>query len=139
MTTPNTLPNFCHVYNPAIHLRIAEVRALCQAFFVTIGQRYTVVDVTRGSASGCDYEVQVIEHTSEMEYCEDGTEMGIRDYWKYIRTVAKSADLSFPNARNKIGGIGAYGPAFMIDSLPTELMQRRDTPGYVKALSRINR
>jgi hypothetical protein len=74
--------------------------------------RYWMRDISGGNAYGYDYEI-VFQQRIEKNFCDENENVVVSYLvWDDIRTVARSKDTYFPNCKNKIGGIGAYGPSF---------------------------
>jgi hypothetical protein len=71
-----------------------------------------LMDVTPGSAYGYSWEVRLQQKRLE-PFTDDTGRVCATDWiWEDVATVAASHDTSMPDARNSIGGIGAYGPTF---------------------------
>lgn len=75
-------------------------------------RRYRLIDTSGGTASGDSYDL--VEQVKQLEHFknDDGVVVVSEWCWNTVRKIASSHDTSMPDAINKIGGIGAYGPTF---------------------------
>lgn len=92
-------------------VRINDVQEILRKRTYT-SRRYRLIDTSGGSSSGYSYDLVEQEKVWKDFLNEDG-EIAISDWvWETIRKIASTRDTSMPNARNKIGSLGAYGPTF---------------------------
>jgi len=106
---------------------VAEMKKILRARKYT-NRRFRLVDTSGHNSYGYSFNLVEQEKTlHKFQAFEDGSIL--TDYlWDTIRIIASTVDTSYPNARNMIGGIGAYGPSFdradVADCLPVEVVSR---------------
>ena len=92
-------------------VRINDVKKMLGSLTYT-DRRIRLIDTSHGTASGDSYELVEQEKHLEDFHNEDGEVVLSQWCWNTVREIARSHDTSMPTVRNKIGGIGAYGPTF---------------------------
>jgi len=75
------------------------------------GQRYFLRDTSGGNSFGYSFDLVKQEHAYE------GDDVDGFWYWRDVKKVASSFTAWMPEAKNRIGGMGAFCSAFRRDEL----------------------
>ena len=97
------------IYDENTMIGIKDIRDSIKNKGFIEGFRYHIRDTSGPNAYGYEFEIvyQKHEYNSDFDYW----------FWLDIKTIAKSKTTYFPNSKNKIGNLGAYGETFDIDEL----------------------
>lgn len=98
-------------FDESTMIRINDVKSIAKN--LNLGnRRFFLRDTSGGSSSGYAYDL--VEQVKVLEdYCDENGNIVVSDWvWQDVRKIASSHDTHLPQVRNKIGGIGAYGPTF---------------------------
>lgn len=80
-------------------------------------ERFFLRDTSGPNSFGDSFELVLQEKKVEDYHDENGIFVVSDWVWNDIRVIAKSTATAFPNARNKMGDLGAYGTTFDIGEI----------------------
>lgn len=98
-------------FNSSEMIEVCEIKKALRNRVYT-NRRFRLVDVSGANFFG--YKFDLVEQVKTLhEFHDENGNLMVREYFfDDVRKIASSIDTSFPNHKNMIGGIGAYGPAF---------------------------
>ena len=94
------------IYDPKTMVTVSEIKKKLRSMAYS-NKRFRAIDTSSGNSFGYSFDLVEQEKRGDDDF----------SWWNNTRVIASSAITNFPDAKNAIGGTGAYEATFNRDEV----------------------